>query len=452
MQKASTLAQVSRVYKAEDGSPHLVVLASGPKLDKSTPRPERMTEKSLDNMVRESKAGDIRLTPAHNVPLTLGKSVDASRDSVGNVLIDFAMKADSPLAMEVYGEFERGEWADRQVSIGGAANHVPVMDATTKAMVTELDDMHSNHACLTYPGKAFYPDAGVMSAVMKAVDDGDAEALRAQGLTEDEVKDTLAEKAKKGAPMLDVAKAQAALIEKAAKLGVKLEPLSVEKGASFSPDTWAWPASKKVGDCLNALYILSLLQDLCMSEGYESTLDPEDKAQVTSLMACCSSVEDFIAAEIKEGLEPGNALVAMAEEPKAAEAPDAVAKAEPGPEPIPELVTKAEFAEVAKAVEELKGTLTRSREEVEALKLKNASLEADVAKALAVPVEPGHPVFKDENGNPTTVNPEAKAGGVTLDFTTVQKAYIESADISEFQHKITRLTAEAGVNAALRGK
>ena len=263
--------------------------------------------------------------------------------------------------------------------------------------------------------------------------------------------------------MLDVAKTQAAFIEKAAKLGVTLEPLTVEKGATFQPDTWAWPSSKKVRDCLNALYILSLLQDLCMSEGYESTLGPEDKAQVSGLMVCCSSVEDFIASEIKEAMEPDTgapAAVAMAQDAptgdavaKAAE-PEAPPASEPTPpEVAPEGVTKAELTDVTKALDELKVSLAKSSEEVEVLKAENASLKAGVEKALAAPVEPGTPVFKDENGQPTTKNPDAlDLNGIQLPFQVVQKAYADSKDMAEFTHRLTRLSVATSVTNALQRK
>jgi hypothetical protein len=517
-EETSTNAALSRVYKTDDGTPHLVFLASGPKPDKTRPIPERMTEKSLNKMVEQAKAGAIKLTPSHVVPIMLGKSVDGYRDGEGNVVIDFAMKPESPLANEVFKEFESGEWDDRQISVGGSANHIPVYDATLKAKVVELDDMDTNHACLTFPGKAYYPDAGCLQAVHKAVSEGDTATLKAKGLTDEEAaevvktakredvkpsegenkygdvefadaknkkypidtvehiraawnyinkaknaakysaEDVKAIKAKiisawkskidkdgppsaeKGDPMWDVKKAQAALIERAGKLGIKLEP--VEK-AMFQPDTWAYPSSKKIQDALNGLYALSLVSDLVNAEASEDDLADEDKAQLASLLAAVAALQDFIASEIQE-IEQPPAPVAMAQDtPKG----DDVAKAE---KPKAE-VTKADLSEVSKALTELRENFAKASAEVQALKEENAALKADVAKALAVPVEPGKPVFKDANGQPTDINPEA-GKAIALPFEVVKAAYAESKDMAEFQHKLVRLTAEASVNAALQRK
>jgi hypothetical protein len=519
-EKATTIGTVRRVYKAADGTPHLEVVVTGPKLDNTKPRRERMTEKSLDNIVAEGKAGVYRLVPAHNVPILLGTSCDAYRDLDGNVAMDIVMKASSTMAMEVYEDYENGVWTDRQVSIGGQANHIPAIDAVTKSAITELDDFHGNHIALTFPGKALYPDAKVMSAVMKAADDGDTETLKAQGLTDEEAaevvktakredvkpsegenkygdvefadaknkkypidtvehiraawnyinkaknaakysaEDVKAIKAKiisawkskinedgppsaeKGDPMWDVKKAQAALIERAGKLGIKLEP--VEK-AMFQPDTWAYPASKKIQDALNGLYALSLVSDLVNAEASEGDLADEDKAQLASLLAAIAALQDFIASEIQEQEQPP-APVAMAQDtPKGddvAKAKDETPKAE---------VTKADLSEVSKALTELLESIAKTSAEVQALKEENAALKADVAKALAVPVEPGRPVFKDANGQPTDINPEA-GKAIALPFEVVKAAYAESKDMAEFQHKLVRLTAEASVNAALRRK
>lgn len=184
MKKFIRTGNLSKATTAEDGSLHLLVLASGPELDKSG---ERVSKAALDQLAETAKAGTIRLTPSHDVPITLGKSVDAWADEAGHTFIDFLLSAENPLASQLHAEVASGDWADRQVSIGGKATKALVYDSEAKKSITELTALKVNHVALTFPEHGIYHLAALTEAVVKAFKAKDTEALKAAGVTEEEI-------------------------------------------------------------------------------------------------------------------------------------------------------------------------------------------------------------------------------------------------------------------------
>jgi hypothetical protein len=184
MKKFTRAGNLSKAVTGDDGSLHLLVLASGPELDKQG---ERVSKVALGQLVESAKAGEIRLTPSHDVPLTLGKSVDATQDDTGHVTIDFLLAKENPLAVQLHQEVSAGEWADRQVSIGGGCTKQVVYDPDLKKNVPEIATLKANHTALTFPNHAAYAGAALTEALVKAFKAGDKEALKAAGIPEEEI-------------------------------------------------------------------------------------------------------------------------------------------------------------------------------------------------------------------------------------------------------------------------
>jgi hypothetical protein len=184
MKKFMRAGNLQKAFTGEDGSLHLLVLASGPELDKQG---ERLSKSALGQLVKSAKAGELRFTPSHDTPIALGKSVDASMDDAGHVTIDFCMVKANPLAVQLHEEVAAGDWADRQVSIGGKCTKQVVYDPDLKKNIPEILSLQANHVALTFPDHAAYPGAALTEAVVKAFKAGDKEALKAAGISEDEI-------------------------------------------------------------------------------------------------------------------------------------------------------------------------------------------------------------------------------------------------------------------------
>lgn len=177
---------LSKALVDAKGTPHLIFLTTGPKVDRQT---ERMRKAALDKWDAAAKAGKVSLTPSHDVPIPLGKSVDSGKNEAGDSIVDFAMDQDDPLAMKAYRLMESGEWHP-QVSIG--AEHVTrekVFDAELGKSITEISDIDVEgglHCALTFPGRAVYGAAGLVQALTKAFK-GNAEELAKRGWPPDAI-------------------------------------------------------------------------------------------------------------------------------------------------------------------------------------------------------------------------------------------------------------------------
>lgn len=176
--------RLAKAFEGEGGSRHLSVLASGPELDRQG---ERLVKTALDQLGEQADAGTIFLTPSHDVPIPLGKSCGHSMDDAGHVTIDFLLKAENPLATQLFDEIQKNEWPDRQVSIWGDGVKKVVWDSALNKSVKEIHGLSINHVALTMPGQAAYQHAGITEAVAKAFKAKDTDALKASGLTEEEI-------------------------------------------------------------------------------------------------------------------------------------------------------------------------------------------------------------------------------------------------------------------------
>lgn len=185
MKKFRRQGNISKATTGEDGSLHLVVLASGPELDKSGERP---TAKALDQLEETAKAGKIRLVPSHDTPITLGKSVDAFSDAEGHRFIDFELSKENSIAVQLHGEVSKGEWTDRQVSVGGKAAKSSSYDPETKKSAVDITAWDINHVALTFPDHGVYQKAALTEALVKAFKSKDLEALKSAGISEEEIK------------------------------------------------------------------------------------------------------------------------------------------------------------------------------------------------------------------------------------------------------------------------
>jgi hypothetical protein len=171
---------IQKAQKDEKGTPHILFLSTGPRLDKAS---ERMREEAISKYEAAAKAGKVFLTPGHDVALPLAKSVDAIRDDTGQLIVDIGFDPADPLGMSVYNKIESKEW-EPQVSIGAEkCTRMPVWDPALSKSVMEIVDIDTDqpvHLALCFPGRAMYPVAGVVQALTKAMK-GDAAELAKRG-------------------------------------------------------------------------------------------------------------------------------------------------------------------------------------------------------------------------------------------------------------------------------
>lgn len=192
----TSAGRLAKASTGEDGTPHLEVLASGPEMDFHG---ERMSREAREQIVQNANGGLIYFTPSHSVPLNFGKSVAGTMDGEGRVFIDFALAKENPLAMQLFEEVQKGEWTDRQVSVGGWATRKAVRDQETGATVREITSTDIRHCALTFPQNAAYPSAALVGAVTKAFEARDEGELAKAGWSKEEVEQALSEASASGA-------------------------------------------------------------------------------------------------------------------------------------------------------------------------------------------------------------------------------------------------------------
>jgi len=177
---------LSKALTDAKGTQHLIFLTTGPEIDRQG---ERMSTLALGKFDAAAKAGKVMLTPSHDVPLPLGKSVDSMRNEDGDSLIDFALDPEDPLATKAFRLIEAGEWHP-QVSIGAEkVTRQKTFDAALGKSITEIADVDVEgglHCALTFPGRAVYRSAGVVQALTKAFK-GDAAELAKRGWPKDAI-------------------------------------------------------------------------------------------------------------------------------------------------------------------------------------------------------------------------------------------------------------------------
>lgn len=178
----SYAAKVQKAVTGEDGLPHLFFLVSGLKKDLQN---QKASKVCLDKLAGFAKEGKLRLVPSHDSPIMLAKSVGAEILEDGSVVAEFVVQKDNILGMQVAKEFETGEWAERQVSVGGPWGVRKVaIDPETHTPFEEFMDWDLDHVALTFPGFAAYQDTQFMGSARKAIEAKDAKLLASRGWSE----------------------------------------------------------------------------------------------------------------------------------------------------------------------------------------------------------------------------------------------------------------------------
>lgn len=147
-----------------DGAPSIRFHASGTQVDVTG---DKVTDQLLDSMVRQAKAGTVRLIDNHKETFPLGWSYDAEivQSDLGTreLYVDFWLDVEHPLYKLVMKYINAG-W-DPQCSIGlldnGGKNRVEQVDPETGKKVGMLLDAPFDHLAFTPPGGAAYKPAGV---------------------------------------------------------------------------------------------------------------------------------------------------------------------------------------------------------------------------------------------------------------------------------------------------
>ena len=157
------IGTLAKAIRDDAGRPIIRVLATGPKTDAEG---EHMTSEALDQFGAAADAGQIALTPSHDVPLPLARSIGHSSDADGNMLIDFLAEESDPVGMRVWTLAERG---DLRAAVSIGANHATRMGKA----ITGITADESLHTALCFLGRQAYPDAAVVGAMLKTVKDHD---------------------------------------------------------------------------------------------------------------------------------------------------------------------------------------------------------------------------------------------------------------------------------------
>jgi hypothetical protein len=157
--------------KAREDSGNLFLLfrVSGPKQDADG---ETLSKEGAQNLVQAAKGGYYDLTPSHNVPISLGKSVDGNEQADGSVDMEFLLDKEDPWAVKLFKSVQDGTFKG-QVSVGGKC----LRDRIAKTFTPVANAEVPGHVALTMPGMAAYPDAGPLAALTKAIQTGDLEGL-----------------------------------------------------------------------------------------------------------------------------------------------------------------------------------------------------------------------------------------------------------------------------------
>lgn len=164
-----------KAYTAGDKTRHVIVKASGLRVDKQD---ERMAPTAIDDMVQACKAGKVELLDNHFSSFEMGKSTDAhvadedepdSNIEKGDMLVDFALNKTHPNNDQLYEECEKG-LCKRQASVGGNVTkaHFEYNEDLGKA-VKVLDHVDLDHVAVTREDHSAYPTAEFVGAIMKQV-------------------------------------------------------------------------------------------------------------------------------------------------------------------------------------------------------------------------------------------------------------------------------------------
>ena len=148
------------------GKKYVQVKASGLKVDKQD---ERMAPSAIEDMVQACKDGKVELLDNHFSSFEMGKSVDASTNDQGEMLVDFELNDTHPNNEQLFNECAAGT-CKRQASVGGNVTkaHYEYNEEMGKA-VKVLDHVDLNHIAVTREGHSAYPDAEFVGAISKQV-------------------------------------------------------------------------------------------------------------------------------------------------------------------------------------------------------------------------------------------------------------------------------------------
>lgn len=160
----------SFIKATEDDAGNLFIVfhVSGPKKDADG---ETLSKDGEAALVEAANAGFYDLTPSHNIPISLGKSVEgwaANHD----VYMKFHMDKSDPWAVKLHKGVADGSFKG-QVSVGGKC----LRDRLAKTFTPVANQDIPGHVALTMPGMAAYPDAGPVAALTKAIAEGNVDSL-----------------------------------------------------------------------------------------------------------------------------------------------------------------------------------------------------------------------------------------------------------------------------------
>jgi hypothetical protein len=251
--------------------------------------------------------------------------------------------------------------------------------------------------------------------------------------------------------------ANAAFVAKAEVLGIVLKVNDVQK-VNFAETNWAYP-TEEVGDVLNALYAVNIIAWLEQHEKSEG--HPEAAVQAELLHSALENLSGFIASEVKEILSPKMAEVLKADlgadkattEEAATETPKTTDDASPNPGEGGNVAKVEGLADVVKAeVEKMVGGLVTKLDAVEG---ENKVLKAEIEQmGKRIVSEPGHPLYRDSHGNPTTIPPEKQEDVTKADRSVFTASEVEAItarhgnDPVRFQAAVNALAAEKMILAA----
>ncbi len=179
---------LNKAYKAEDGTMHVVGVASDDGVDLTG---DKMAECALDSMVQQAKTKKLPLLDSHHSTFGFGhthdahiqKKMETGADGKAHAkreyVVDFALDDRYPHAHDLFKEVESGR-SNKQLSIGGHLNRNDPeaveheIDKKTGKYARVIKKIQLDHIATTRPKRAAVPGARFLDAIIKSVFDGEA--------------------------------------------------------------------------------------------------------------------------------------------------------------------------------------------------------------------------------------------------------------------------------------
>ena len=178
---------LNKAYKDDTGQMHVVGVASDTEEDQQG---DRMSERALRKMVRQARENKLPLLETHRSTFEFGRTDDSTLIDKGDskeFVVDFVLDGEFPQARVLFREVARGD-KDKQLSIGGKLNldnpNTFRFEQKGDRQIRVIEDIELDHIATTRRDHAANDRTGFISAIVKALDEGELVEDYEKGLQE----------------------------------------------------------------------------------------------------------------------------------------------------------------------------------------------------------------------------------------------------------------------------